>query len=302
MHRFVPNRIGAFHAPYLATSASLTTVNRTTCIPSTTQGTSAEAMRSARIDVCGVCRPEVNAARTLPGKLGRAWPCTARPFVRREDVEVERGPLGRGIQADHSQDAVQVARFQQVRLVAIAAAEAVEHVAEGGVVHPLRHVDGNRQLDFHLLAIPLVRLDGRDRLQRLARLDAVGDQAERLDLGVLAACRHVDLAVDLLDANRRHRVADEHVHDRWRPARTSSAGPICPVYRGPLYVSRSSIGSCPSSLMVHDHLGGQLVGEIPLGVDRVGQDRHHERGQQIRLADHLDVVGAAARNSARPSP
>src|SRR5208337_2419361 len=59
--------------------ASLATVNRRVCEPSTTHEVWPIVIRSDRIGWAGDSLLEAKAALTLPGRLGSSCPCTARP-------------------------------------------------------------------------------------------------------------------------------------------------------------------------------------------------------------------------------
>src|SRR5262249_41376449 len=59
--------------------ASLATVNRSVCEPSTTQFIAAAWTMSDRIGATGTSRFEANTARTLPGRLGKACPWIETP-------------------------------------------------------------------------------------------------------------------------------------------------------------------------------------------------------------------------------
>ena len=117
-----------------------------------------------RIGAVGPSRLDAKTARTLPGRLGNGLPLHRQPALRRRHVHINRRPLGLGLQADRSDQAVQVARLENRRLIAQPAANAVGRIAEDDLARAFGEIVRDRNRDLDRLAISLERLQGDDRL------------------------------------------------------------------------------------------------------------------------------------------
>ena len=250
--------------------ASLATVNRRVCEPSTTHEVWPTVIRSDRIGWAGDSFLEAKAALTLPGKVGQLLPLHGQAPFGRGHVDVDGRSLGLGLHPDGLHEAGQVARFGQRRIVPEATAEAGRHVVEHDLVAALGKVVRDRHQHLDRLAIALVRLQRHERLQLLARLDRVGEQPDRLDHRDLPPRLDLDLAVDGLDPHRGHGVANQEIGDRGQRAEQGRRPRLPGVARSAERVAQRDRLVAPE-LERRAQAGGELLRQVALGVDGTGE-------------------------------
>ena len=185
---------------------------------------------------------------------------------------------------------VEVARLEQRRLVPEPPPQAAGQVAEGGLVGPLLQVVGERQEQLDGLPLALEWLERDERLELCARLEPVGGEPDRLDRGDRPARADLDVALDRLDPDRGHGVADQDVDDRGDRAEQRRR-PHRPGVAGTAERVASSIGSCPLSWMVALIRAVSSSGRFPSVSMALVSTAITRVRQQVRLADHLHLVG-----------
>ena len=123
----------------------------------------------------------------------------------------------------------------------------------------------------------------------MTRLDRVGEQPDRFDRATLRpgsiwTSQSIDsIRTGAIEFRTRMFTIEAS-------GLNSAAAPIGPVYRGPLNVSDSVIGSCPFRRIVALNWAVSSSGRLPsVSIALVSTDMIELR-QEHRLADDLDVI------------
>ena len=235
------------------------------------------------------------------GQTGQVLALHGEAAVWRGHVCVDRRPLRFGLKPDRLHEAGQVMRLAQGRLVGKPAAECAGHIAVNRFVRSFGKVgrDWHGQLDC--LALTLVRLERHPGAKIMAGLNGVRDEPDRLDDRGLAPGLDVDLAVDGLDPHRRKGVANQQDGDRRQRVEECRGSHLPGVTLAAAGIAQANRLMAPE-LKPRGQPGGELFGQVPLGVDRTCQHGQKQGGQEGRLADHLHLIEVRVGIAARLDP